>query len=141
MSIDVEGGGLAKGFLYWRMPQSSRPSSKYIGQEFGQIRLGHQGEQSLRVEVAVGPLSASEQCERIAGIAAQIPGPTKPDDLKKQQGQHQHPARGAREAGQTRGPLKRTRSQSSFQGGKQVGFLGCGYEEESPCPFQKSRFL
>src|ERR1051326_6702700 len=93
MSIDVEGGGLAKGFLYWRMPQLSRPSSKHIGQRFSLIRLGHLREQPLGVAVAVGSFSTTYHREPIASVTAQIPGPMEPNEPKKQQGQHQHPAR------------------------------------------------
>src|SRR5260370_41169620 len=93
MAIDVVGGALAKGFRRCWEPEMSRPRSKRIGQGFSLIRLGHQGEQSLRVEIAVGPFPTTEQRERIASVAAQIPSPMEPNDPEKQQGQHQHPAR------------------------------------------------
>src|SRR5579863_10283497 len=112
MPIDVEGGRLAEMFLCWRMPELSRPHCQRISQGFSQIRLGHLGEQPLHVEVAVGPFPTTEQCEGIARLVPQIPGPTETDDAKKQQGQQKHSTRGAREVGHTRGRLKRTRSPS-----------------------------
>jgi hypothetical protein len=59
MSIDVVGGRLVEVPLCWRMPKLCRPSGKRIAQEFSLICLGHQGEQPLRVEVAVGPFPGS----------------------------------------------------------------------------------
>ncbi len=123
------------------MPQLSRPSSQRVGQGFSLIRLGHQGKQPLHVEVAIGPLPTTEQRERIARIAAQIPGPTEPDDPKKQQGQHEHPARDKREVGQTRVHLPRTRRQGCFQSGKQACSRRRCYQEESTCSGQPVWFL
>ena len=63
-------GGLTEVFQLWRVPELSRPSGKRIGQGFSPIRLGHLGEQSLRVEVAVGTfpgsraLRARHRCSR-----------------------------------------------------------------------------
>lgn len=93
MAIDGVGCVLAKGFRRWWEPEMSRPGSKRIGQGFSLMRLGHQAEQSLRVEIAVGPFATTKHCERIASVAAQIPGPMEPNGPEKQQGEHQHPAR------------------------------------------------
>ena len=70
MSIEVEGGGLTEVFLLWHSPKRSCPSRQRIGQGFSLIRSSHLGEQPFRVEVAVGTFPATEQCERITGVAA-----------------------------------------------------------------------
>jgi hypothetical protein len=80
MSIDVVGGGITGGLLLRRVPELSCPSRQRIGQGFSLIRPGHLREQPLRVEVAVGAVATTEQRERTASVAAQIPGPTEPDD-------------------------------------------------------------
>ncbi|HEX9134365.1 MAG TPA: hypothetical protein VF844_18905 [Ktedonobacteraceae bacterium] len=141
MSINVEGGGLTEVFLLWHPPEQRCPSCKSIGQGFSPIRLGQLGEQPFRVEVAVGAFATTEQRERITCVAAQIPGPTKPDDSQKEQRQHQHPTGGGREVGEARVRLLRARRQGGVQGRKQTGFLRRCYQEESTGRFLPVRFL
>ena len=91
MAIYIIVVGLVSDLDRWcpRLPQLRGPARERISERLGRAGPGDQGQKALDMAIAVGPQPPGEQRERIASVAAEIPGAPQPGGGQKEEREEQ----------------------------------------------------
>src|SRR5436305_12252133 len=78
MSIDVENRNRAVCQSQPWFPERGSPACKSLGEGSIRFRLRQFSQKSLDVAIPVGQAATCEECQSLAGVATQVPGPSQP---------------------------------------------------------------